>query len=124
MTQRTLSSIIFTVIFSMASVTVKAAGHTAKTEPESISKEVKTQTAPVHTDTEKKAPVFPESQSKAPHGKTAAPQMEELPHIHKFHKERVKRIKKHHGKFWLLSQLIVVLCHLSILVIGYLHATH
>ena len=123
MTQRTLSSIIFIMIFSMASVTVKAAGHTAKTESETNSKEVKTQAAP-DTDTGKKAPVFPESHSKAPHGKATAPQMEELPHIHKFHKERVKKIKKHHGKYWLLSQALIVLCHLSILVIGYLHATH
>lgn len=112
------------MIFSMASVTVKAAGHTAKTETESTSKEVKTQAAPDPTETGKKGPVSPESHPKAPHGKTHAPQMEELPHIHKFHKERVKKIKKHHGKFWLLSQVVVVICHLSILVIGYLHATH
>ncbi len=111
------------MIFSMASLTVKAAGHTAKTETETNSKEVKTQAAP-DTDAGKKAPVFPESNSKVPHGKTATPQMEELPHIHKFHKERVKKIRKHHGKYWLLSQVLIVLCHLSILVIGYLHATH
>jgi len=62
--------------------------------------------------------------TQAPHGKTATPHLDELPHIHKFHKERVKKIKKHQGKFWLLSKLILVLCHLSILLIAYLHVTH
>ena len=104
MTQRTLSSIIFTVIFSLATSAAIAGGHTAKTES--------------HTSS------FPDSHPKAPHSKLHAPQMEELPHIHKFHKERVKKIKKHHGKYWFLSQVILALCHISILIIGYLHATH
>jgi hypothetical protein len=124
MTQRTLSAIIFTMIFSLASTTLIAGGHTAENAPAKSSKEVKTQGSTEHTDATKKLPVSQESHPKAPHGKTHAPQMEELPHIHKFHKERVKKIKKHHSKYWLLSQVIIVLCHLSILVIGYLHATH
>lgn len=123
MTQRTLSSIIFTMIFSLASFSALAGGHTAKTETETTSKEVKTTTAD-HSEPGKKAPASPESNPKVPHGKVHAPHMEELPHIHKFHKERVKKIKKHHGKYWLLSQIVLALCHLSILVIGYLHATH
>ena len=61
----------------------------------------------------------------APHGKPLkAPHMEEIPHIHRFHKERVKKIRQHHTKFWFLSQFIVVLCHLSMLFIAYLHLTH
>lgn len=123
MTQRTLSSIIFTMIFSLASFSALAGGHTAKTETETNSKEVKT-TAADHSESGKKAPASPESHPKVPHGKVHTPHMEELPHIHKFHKERVKKIRKHHGKYWLLSQIVLALCHLSILVIGYLHATH
>jgi len=52
------------------------------------------------------------------------PSMDELPHLHKFHKERVKKIKKHHSKLWILSKIIITLCHISILVIGFLHVTH
>jgi len=62
--------------------------------------------------------------AKTTHGKTGTPHSDELPHIHKFHKERVKKIKKHQGKFWLLSKLILVICHLSILLIAYLHVVH
>lgn len=124
MTQRTLSAIIFIVIFSLASTALEAAGHTAEKLPVQSNSEVKTQANADQPDMAKKAPVHTGSQPKAPHGKTHAPQMEELPHIHKFHKERIRKIKKHHGKYWLLSQAIIVLCHLSILVIGYLHATH
>ena len=124
MTQRTLSAIIFMMIFSLASTALKAGGHTADREPAGSRKEARAKTGADNTDVAKKAPVSTESHPKTPQGKSHAPQMEELPHIHKFHKERVKKIKKHHGKYWLLSQAIIVLCHLSILVIGYLHATH
>lgn len=122
MTQRILSGIIFMVVFSLATTTALAGGHTAKATTETISKEIKqaaTSEQPEHGKT-----MLPDAHSKAPHGKAATPQMEELPHIHKFHKERVKKIKKHHSKYWFLSQVILALCHLSILVIGYLHATH
>lgn len=124
MTQRTSYSIIFLMIFSMATYSTMAAGHKVKVETETTSKEAKTTKASDHSEAGKKMPVFPDSHSKAPHGKMHVPHMEELPHIHRFHKERVKKIKKHHGKYWLLSQVIIVLCHLSILVIGFLHATH
>ena len=124
MTHRTLSNIVFLMIFSLASITVFAGGHTAKAKSETYSKEVNTQATSDYPATDKQMPVFPSPAPKAPHGKAHAPQMEELPHIHKFHKERVKKIKKHHSKYWLLSQILLALCHLSILVIGYLHATH
>lgn len=52
------------------------------------------------------------------------PTMDETAHIHRFHKERVKKIKQHHTKCWIASQVIVVLCHLSLLVIAYLHVIH
>ena len=124
MTHRTLSNIVFLMIFSLATITVFADGHTAKAKSETYSNEVNTQATSDYPATDKQMPVFPSPAPKAPHGKAHAPQMEELPHIHKFHKERVKKIKKHHSKYWLLSQILLALCHLSILVIGYLHATH
>jgi hypothetical protein len=72
-----------------------------------------------------KLPFIPAPLPEAPHGKPVkAPHMEELPHIHRFHKERVKKMKQHHGKCWVLSQAILVVCHLSMLYIAYLHLTH
>ena len=87
MTQRTLSAIIFMMIFSLASTALKAGGHTAHRATAVSSKEVKTQANADHSDMAKKAPVHTESYPKAPHGKTHAPQMEELPHIHKFQRK-------------------------------------
>lgn len=56
--------------------------------------------------------------------KAHGPKLEEVPHIHHFHKERVKKVKKHHKKIWTLSQILLVLCHLALLVMAYSHITH
>lgn len=56
--------------------------------------------------------------------KSHPPKTEELPHIHRFHKERVKKVKRHHKKYWFLSMLLVVLCHAAILFMAYMHAIH
>jgi hypothetical protein len=67
----------------------------------------------------------PPAKHDSPHGPAAkAPQMDELPHIHRFHKQRLVKMTVHHGKLWFFTQVLIILCHLSILVIGYLHATH
>jgi flagellar basal body-associated protein FliL len=125
MTQKTLSSLIFTIAFSLSSFAVLAKNHSTKIETEQTSKEVKTNTATEHADHAKNTPASTtDSHSKVPHGKSSVPHFEELPHIHKYHKERVKKIKKHHSKLWILSQVLVVLCNISILIIGFLHATH
>lgn len=72
----------------------------------------------------KHIPVQEDAHSKSPNGKIHTPHSEELPHIHKFHKERVKKIKKHNNKLWLLGKLLLALCHISILTIAYLHVIH
>jgi hypothetical protein len=125
MTQKTLSSLIFTIVFSVATITAVASEHPVKTSTEQTSKNVKTSGTTEHSDDAKKTPVSTsDSHSKAPHGKSSVPHFEELPHIHKYHKERVKKIKKHHSKLWILGQALVVICNISILIIGFLHATH
>ena len=58
-----------------------------------------------------------------PEEKAHAPKIDELPHIHHFHKERVKKVKRHHKKVWSISMLILVLCHISILIMAYMHVT-
>ena len=122
MTQTAKYNFILVVIFLMYSQFAYAATQTVQTPIEygfidGHSKQ------PVDNSGTSKMPVFPAPHPKAPHGKMHTPQMDELAHLHKFHKERVKKAK-HHGKYWLLSKILLVLCHLSILVIAYLHATH
>lgn len=76
------------------------------------------------TDNPMKASAAHHDKSHSSAGKSHTPTMDETPHILRFHKERVKKIKKHHSKCWLLSMTLVVLCQLALLVIGYLHVTH
>ena len=56
-------------------------------------------------------------------GSGHTPSMDETPHIHHFHKHRVKKLKRHR-KYWLLSQLLIIACHAALLLIAYLHAVH
>lgn len=68
----------------------------------------------------------PATKSKIPgeghHSK--APKIDETPHIHRFHKERVKKVSKHHTKLWYLSKMLIVICQISLLVIGFMHMMH
>jgi hypothetical protein len=125
MTRYFIISISFLALCFLIPETAKTAGHNGLAATENVhgvSEENKTS---ADTDSEKNIPLFPASKGELPHGaKATAPHMEELPHIHRFHKERVKKIKQHHTRFWMLSKALVILCHISILVIGYLHAIH
>ena len=89
----------------------KETGNSNNAEPVSASK-----TIPVMPVTKTVPPVHPEE-------KAHAPKIDELPHIHHFHKERVKKVKRHHKKVWSISMLILVLCHISILIMAYMHVT-
>src|SRR5215213_8607865 len=118
MTQKTLSKMLLIVIISL--VAFRAAGNVQTVVKsldiiftQGLAKE------PVNDLPVEKQPFFPAPVSKEEHGKAHTPQMDETAHIHKFHKERVKKIKKHHSKFWILSQIILVICHLSILIIAF-----
>ena len=57
-------------------------------------------------------------------GMAHRPSMDETPHIHHFHKHRVKKMKKHHEKFWFLSQLLIIACNLVLIFMAYQHITH
>ena len=122
MTQTAKYGFILVVIFSLFSQFAFAAADAVSTPVEKGYIDGHSKQPASHSGTSN-MPVFPAPHPKAPHGKMHTPQMDELAHMHKFHKERVKKAK-HQGKYWLLSKILLVLCHLSILVIAYLHATH
>lgn len=97
---------------TIVSVSNDGTDHTASKEPVS---------------SQKSLPVVPSTKT-VPHEsheeKGHAPKTEELPHIHRFHKERVKKVKRHHKKYWFLGMLLVVICHAAILFMAYMHAIH
>jgi hypothetical protein len=52
------------------------------------------------------------------------PSWDELAHIHHFHKNRLKKVKKHFKKCVFMSRLLLFVCHAAILFVSYLHVTH
>ena len=69
-------------------------------------------------------PPVPSAKQEEPFKKPHLLKSEELAHIHHFHKERVKKIKRHHIKFWVMSKILIILCNLVLLVCAYMHLTH
>lgn len=126
MTRFIFISIFFLAMISMTSYTASAGGNKS-----SITKKISKRIKPKENSTS-----FPVSKTmpKVPAAKTVpvepveekghSSKTEELPHIHHFHKERVKKIKRHHKKCWALSMFLLVICHIAILAMAYMHVTH
>ena len=60
----------------------------------------------------------------APERKAHGLKLDEIPHIHHFHKERVRKSKRHHKKIWTMSKILLLLCHVALLMMAYMHAAH
>lgn len=71
-----------------------------------------------------KMPAGHSSPVHAEKGHLKAPSWDELAHIHHFHKERLKKMKRHYRKSVLMSKLLLVLVHAAILFVSYLHVVH
>jgi hypothetical protein len=72
-----------------------------------------------------RVPVMPVGAGlKPPTHKMHSPAMEELPKIHRFHRERVKKVNKHQKKVWLSVKVLLIICHAALLICAFLHATH
>ena len=126
MTQRIIISILFLVTVSLGTNRVSGAPQREQM-PVIENNLTDTKAAPAKEvpSPVKNMPTIPAPKPEAPHHKSMqAPHMEEIPHIHRYHKERVKKVKQHHSKLWFLSQFIVVICQVSLLVIAYLHIVH
>ena len=67
---------------------------------------------------------LPFSRLKANHPKHHLSKIEELGKIHRFHKERVRKAKKHSGKYWLAIKILLVCCHVALLIHAFMHLTH
>ncbi len=55
---------------------------------------------------------------------SSVPSWDELAHIHHFHQNRLKKIKRHFKKSVFLSKLLLFICHAAVLYISFLHLTH
>jgi hypothetical protein len=124
MTRYIFFSIFFLLVVLISSDRSFAGTNAATAISVSDSKEAVTDIPVPSKETIPALPSVPATKQQNHGGKVHPPRMEELPHIHHFHKERVKRVKKHHGKVWMIVKLIVILCHIGLLICGYLHATH
>ena len=108
-----------------SSVSINA--RTTKSNTVTVTDNKQTAKADSKSETSMPVPSAPSTKTvphEAPEEKAHAPKTEELPHIHHFHKERVKKVKRHHKKCWVLSMFLVVLCHAALLVMAYMHVTH
>lgn len=102
----------------MATFTASAGTNKSSSLKTSITKDNGSAAAP------EPMPLFPATRTippVTPEEKAHAPKVEELPHIHHFHKERVKKAKRHHKKYWAFSKIILILCHIALLVMAYIH---
>jgi hypothetical protein len=125
MTQYKIIGIFITAIVMTISMNSNAASHRelSSAEKQINASAATTPVEPVHNSAD--IPLIPATHSSKSHdGKSQPPRAEELAHIHHFHKERVKKIKRHHEKFWFLSQVLLVICHLLILLMAYTHVFH
>ena len=117
-------SILFLAIFLINPKIVLASDQTAKTVTVNHSKEKKVNTPAESKTTHTEVPVVPVTKTEEHAKKPHILKTDELAHIHHFHKERVKKIKRHHKKYWMLSKLLLILCHLVLLICAYLHLAH
>jgi hypothetical protein len=127
MTTKIFFSIFFLVMILKASFNASANVNTVVSSKVAAVKEMESkasQEAPASAATVPLAPATKPVPQQHPEEKSHAPKTEELPHIHRYHKERVKKIKRHHKKYWFLGMLLVVVCHAIILFMAYLHVVH
>ena len=121
MTRYFFISILLLVFFTSTANHVNAKSTKYTTVNTNNTKEEKEQTAlPVQANAPKSSTraTMPEE---APEHKAHGPKLDEVPHIHHFHKERVKKSKRHHKKYWALSKIVLLLCHIALLMIAYMH---
>ena len=124
MTRYFFFSLLFVVAALVSSNKSFAGNHSAVSVSVNSSKETMKTTPAEPKETIPVMPVPPAANQENHGGKVNPPKMEELPHIHHFHKERVRKVKRHHRKVWTLVKLIIILCHIGLIICGYLHATH
>lgn len=126
MTRYFFISILLLALFAISSnnVFAKSYKHTRTAVATNSTKEQTEQKAlPVQATTPKTSSRA-NSTEDAPEHKGHGLRGEEIPHIHHFHKERVKKSKRHHKKLWILSKALLLLCHIALMMLAYTHMAH
>ena len=125
MTQKFILLIIFTTFFSTGSANTEASTHHAIVT--SVQDETPVQMNEKNSSEQQSkpvSPVIPATPLETPHNKPALPHADEEPHIHRYHKERIKKMKQHQGKCWMFGNFLVIVCQLSLLMISFMHLMH
>lgn len=117
-------TIIFISLFFLFSGTANAFSSKSESEKKSID------ISAISTDIKHTKPGaapgmnIPDANMKAGSHKTHLAKIDELGKIHRFHRERVKKAKKYHGKMWFFAIAVVVCCHIALLIHAFLHLSH
>ncbi|MEO5946812.1 MAG: hypothetical protein ABIP79_08350 [Chitinophagaceae bacterium] len=70
------------------------------------------------------SPISAKSHMPVEKSHSQVPTWDELAHVHHFHHNRLKKIKRHFKKSVFLSRLLLFICHAAVLYISFLHLTH
>jgi hypothetical protein len=112
-------AIFLFIIATSSSSDYKAFSASVSHQTKAITAKATTADAP-----EMPMPALPAAARTEHERKSNGMKMEELAHIHHFHKERVKKVKRHHKKLWYVSKFLLIIIHIVLLVTAYMHMTH
>ncbi|HEX6190746.1 MAG TPA: hypothetical protein VFZ42_00210 [Chitinophagaceae bacterium] len=119
-----LRTIIFISLYLMYTATANAVASTSKDHKKGIDiASITTDVKPARTGALPEMNV-PEGTMRAISHKSHLMKIDELGKIHRFHKERVKKVKKHHSKLWIAATIIIVCCQIALLIHAFMHISH
>ena len=120
--QITISTILLTFILLVSSGTARPVATVSESNEKTEQKPVMVPAKPMQSSLPVKD--FPEAGMKAVAHKHHLLKIEELGKIHRFHKDRIKKVKKHQDPLWIMALVLVDACHIALLVHAFMHLTH
>jgi hypothetical protein len=124
MTRMTILLIcIFSFLFMLMFMPAAATGNRHESSKKEFSKSTPAG-ANAQKDNKEDTPWLPDAQPARGHKERQQQKTEELAHIHHFHKERVKKVSRHHSLIWMISKILITICHLVLLLCAFLHLSH
>ncbi|MBP9102853.1 MAG: hypothetical protein KBF82_03235 [Chitinophagaceae bacterium] len=114
-------ALILAFVIAGATNSFANSNNTLKTDNTEQASKAVAHDAPVKST---ESPISAKSHIPVEKSHSQVPTWDELAHIHHFHKNRLKKIKRHFKKSVFLSKLLLFLCHAAVLYISFLHLTH
>ncbi len=117
----TTTALILAVVFASSTQSFAGTQHNSNAITEQTSNSIIENEVPVKAN---HLPIGEKTHIPIEKDHTHIPTWDELAHIHHFHHNRLKKIKRHFKKSVFLSKLLLFLCHAAVLYISFLHLTH